>query len=98
MDKILTRWHDGGAKTVADCRALSEGAKTGKKPREKSAGAAKNAPGNENIRYTTFTASEALERAIARSYGGETARETAAKPETASVPDSTKKEKDTAKK
>lgn len=98
MDKILTRWHDGGAKTVADCRALSEGAKTGKKPREKSAGAAKNAPGNENIRYTTFTASEALERAIARSYGGETARETAAKPETASVPDSTEKEKDTAKK
>lgn len=98
MDKILTRWHDGGAKTVADCRALSEGTKAGKKPREKSAGAAKNAPGNENIRYTTFTASEALERAIARSYGGETARETAAKPETASVPDSTKKEKDTAKK
>lgn len=98
MDKILTRWHDGGAKTVADCRALSEGTKTGKKPREKSAGAAKNAPGNENIRYTTFTASEALERAIARSYGGETARETAAKPETASVPDSTEKEKDTAKK
>lgn len=99
MDKILTRWHDGGAKTVADCRALSEGTKAGKKPREKSAGAAKNAPGNENIRYTTFTASEALERAIARSYGGETARETAAKPETASVvPDSTEKEKDTAKK
>lgn len=98
MDKILTRWHDGGAKTVADCRALSEGTKAGKKPREKSAGAAKNAPGNENIRYTTFTASEALERAIARSYGGETARETAAKPDTASVPDSTEKEKDTAKK
>lgn len=105
MDKILTRWHDGGAKTVADCRALSEGTKAGKKPREKSAGAAKNAPGNENIRYTTFTASEALERAIARSYGGETARETAAKPETASVPDRTEtvpdrteKEKDTAKK
>lgn len=98
MDKILTRWHDGGAKTVADCRALSEGTKAGKKPREKSAGAAKNAAGNENIRYTTFTASEALERAIARSYGGETARETAAKPETASVPDSTEKEKDTAKK
>lgn len=98
MDKILTRWHDGGAKTVADCRALSEGTKAGKKPREKSAGAAKNAQGNENIRYTTFTASEALERAIARSYGGETARETATKPETASVPDSTEKEKDTAKK
>lgn len=98
MDKILTRWHDGGAKTVADCRALSEGTKAGKKPREKNAGAAKNAVGNENIRYTTFTASEALERAIARSYGGETARETAAKPETASVPDSTEKEKDTAKK
>ena len=99
MDKILTRWHDGGAKTLADCRALSEGTKAAKKPREKSAGAARNAGGNENIRYTTFTASEALERAIARSYGGETARETAAKPETASVvPDSTEKEKDTAKK
>lgn len=93
MDKILTRWHDGGAKTVADCRALSEGTKAAKKPREKSAGAAKNAGGNENIRYTTFTASEALERAIARSYGGETAAGAGA-----AAPERTEKEKDTAKK
>ncbi len=94
MDKILTRWHDGGAKTVAECRALSEGTKAEKKPREKSAGTGKGTgDANANIRYTTFTASEALERAIARSYG-----EPAAKPETATAPDSTEKEKDTAKK
>lgn len=96
MDKILTRWHDGGAKTVAQCRALSDGTKGERKTRERSAGAAKNSVSNENIRYTTFTASEALERAIARSYG-EATRTPAEIPGTAAQSNA-EKEKDTAKK
>lgn len=71
MDTILTRWHDGGCKTVSDCRALSErdrAAKTEKR-REAGAGNPQKKKKSEEPKFVSFDPAEALKRALERSYG-----------------------------
>ena len=67
IDTILTRWHESGCKTVAECRAQSErdrgeasekkGEKTGRKRAEK------------KPEFLDFDVEEAFKKALERSYG-----------------------------
>lgn len=72
MDALLTPWHDGGCKTLEDCRAAVERDKTARAVEEKQKTppkmprAQKQAP-----RYGNFDPLEAFEAALKRSYGDE---------------------------
>ena len=71
MDKILTRWYDGGCKTLADCRALSEKDKlTLADRRKKIAGTAEKKP-TQSAKFASFDPTEALKAALERSYGSD---------------------------
>ena len=67
IDSILTRWHESGCKTVAECKARSEcdshehAAKKGDKSRKKKA--------EKKPEFIDFDVEEAFKRALERSYG-----------------------------
>ena len=71
MDTILTRWHDGGCKTVSDCRALSERdrAAIAEKKREIGASETRKKKKKEEPKFVSFDPQEAFLRALERSYG-----------------------------
>lgn len=72
MDTLLVAWHDGGCKTLDECRAAIESDKAKRAAEEKQKTppkmprAQKNAP-----RYGNFDPLEAFEAALKRSYGDE---------------------------
>ena len=71
MDKILTRWYDGGCKTLADCRAHSEKDKLAlADQRKKVAGTAEKKTAQPQ-KFVSFDPSEALKAALERSYGSD---------------------------
>ncbi len=63
IHKILTSWHNGGCKTVAECKAYSEANKPVKATR---AASKTNAP---TPRYGNFDVNDAFKKALERSYG-----------------------------
>lgn len=67
MDTILTRWHENGCKTVAECRALSE---SGKPTAEQTrvGGSATKKKKEKTPEFLSFDPNEALKRALERSY------------------------------
>ena len=71
MDTILTRWHDGGCKTVSDCRALSESDRAAitEKKREIGARETQKKKKQEEPKFVSFDPQEAFLRALERSYG-----------------------------
>lgn len=71
MDKILTRWHEAGCRTVNECKILSERDKA-----EMDAQAQEKKPPSiprkkPTPRYGEFDVNEAFEKALLRSYGEE---------------------------
>ena len=62
-DKILTRWHDAGCRSLKDCEALQEKERAAK-PQKKTKGAAP-----DPNRPTSFTTDDFFSRALERSYG-----------------------------
>lgn len=66
IDAILTAWHDGGCRTVADCRASQEAHRGEKKD------APATARGKEkNPKFVDFDVDEVFKRALERSYGSD---------------------------
>ena len=78
MHKILTEWHKAGCKTLEDCRRHSA-EQLAKIQAKKAESAKRRGKSSENDdskekkpvipKYSTFDAEEALQRALARSYG-----------------------------
>lgn len=69
MHKVLTGWHEGGCKTVSECRAHSEA----NKPQRPARNASKtNAP---TPRYGNFDVNDAFAKALERSYGDKEGQE-----------------------
>ncbi len=63
MHKVLTSWHEGGCKTLSECKAYSEA----NKPQKTARAASKtSAP---TPRYGNFDVNDAFAKALARSYG-----------------------------
>lgn len=70
MDKILTAWHEGGCRTLAECRAMDETTKKTRSEKEaKKKDSAQKKPKAEKPRYGDFDINEAFEKALQRSYG-----------------------------
>ena len=63
MSKVLKSWHEGGCKTVSECRAYSEA----NKPKRGTRTASKTAA--PTPRYGNFDVNDAFAKALARSYG-----------------------------
>ena len=68
MDTILTRWHENGCKTVAECRALSEGGKPNAEQTRSGGSAPKKKKKEKEPEFLSFDPNEALKRALERSY------------------------------
>ena len=72
MNKILTRWHEAGCKTVEDCRRKSAEFYA-ERASKKAMAAAKPQKGDtgkpKTPKYADFDPEEAMARALARSYG-----------------------------
>ena len=70
MDTILTRWHDGGCRTVAQCRALSEKERAANAEKKRAASAKESTAKkkNDEAKFLSFDPNEALRRALERSY------------------------------
>lgn len=72
MDTILTKWHDGGCKTLDECRAATEREKTARSVEEKQKTPPKMPRTPKTTpRYGNFDPLEAFEAALKRSYGDE---------------------------
>ncbi len=72
MDTLLTAWHDGGCKTLEDCRAAVERDKTARAVEEKQKTPPKMPRTPKTTpRYGNFDPLEAFEAALKRSYGDE---------------------------
>lgn len=72
MDAILTRWHECGCKTLAECIARSETDKAAideEKARERESRKKAREGAETTPRYGAFDAEEALAMALKRSYG-----------------------------
>ena len=72
MDAILTRWHECGCKTLAECIARSETDKAAideEKARERESRKKAREGAQTTPRYGAFDAEEALAMALKRSYG-----------------------------
>ncbi len=72
MDTLLTKWHEGGCKTLEDCRAAVEHDKTARAVEEKQKMPPKMPRTQKTTpRYGNFDPIEAFEAALKRSYGDE---------------------------
>ena len=72
MDALLTPWHEGGCKSVEDCRALVEKEKAARAVEEKQKMPPKMPRTPKTTpRYGNFDPLEAFEAALKRSYGDE---------------------------
>ena len=72
MDALLTPWHEGGCKTVEDCRAAIERDKAAKASEDKQKMPPKMPRTPKTTpRYGNFDPLEAFEAALKRSYGDE---------------------------
>lgn len=70
MNKLLTKWHEAGCKTVEECRAKIDSERAEKRS-EASAHKKKSAHSeSETPKYADFDTEDALMRALQRSYGG----------------------------
>jgi DnaD/phage-associated family protein len=72
MDALLTPWHEGGCKSLEDCRAAVEKDKAARAVEEKQKAPPKMPRTPKNTpRYGNFDPLEAFEAALKRSYGDE---------------------------
>ena len=70
MDSIITSWHTGGCKTLADCEAAKEKFRAEwKAENAKDASTTSRRKQKEKPRYGDFDVSDAFARALERSYG-----------------------------
>ena len=69
IDTILTRWHEGGCKTVAECRALSERDRGENAEKKGEKGGRKRA--EKKPEFIDFDVEAAFKRALERSYGSD---------------------------
>ncbi len=72
IDAILTRWHEAGCKTVAECKAKTETDRSiiAEEKKSRKAASQKAAKSVSTIpKYSNFDCNEALARALERSYG-----------------------------
>ncbi|MBQ1260652.1 MAG: DnaD domain protein, partial [Clostridia bacterium] len=69
MDKILSRWYECGCKTLEECHRQNELDRESieREKKEKAATRQKKTPKKES--YGSFSAEDALEAALLRSYG-----------------------------
>ena len=71
MDKILTRWYDGGCKTLSECRALSEKDKAALADQRKKIATSPQKKADIPPKFASFDPTEALKAALERSYGSD---------------------------
>ena len=69
MDKILSRWHECGCKTLEDCHKQNELDREKIENEKKEKTAAKQKKPTKKSDYSSFNAEDALEAALLRSYG-----------------------------
>ena len=67
IDTILTRWHESGCHTIAECRAQTERDRGEKKEQKGEAPTRKRA--EKKPQFLDFDVDEAIKRALERSYG-----------------------------
>ena len=66
IDKILTAWHEGGCRTVSECRACSESEKAKLQAQKTAKKPSKSQP--DTPRYGNFDVNEAFMNALERSF------------------------------
>lgn len=71
MNKILTRWHENGCKTVADAEALELREAEAAKNKKRNAASKKNNVRDGDAANISFNVDDFFERALNRSYGQE---------------------------
>lgn len=71
MDKILTRWHESGCKTLEDCKGEIESYKEARAAEEKTKTPPRmpRTPAKEKLRYGDFDVNDVFAKVLARSYG-----------------------------
>lgn len=69
MDAILSRWHECGCKTLAQCIAASERDRATIAAEKKKSSKSKKTSEKTKPKYAAFSAEDALMRALERSYG-----------------------------
>lgn len=70
MDKLLTHWHELGAKTLEECRKISDAEREEMRAKEKEKTPPKLPRAKkETPRYGDFDVNDAFEKALLRSYG-----------------------------
>lgn len=71
IDAIIRTWHEGGCKTVAECKRAAEqfSADLAAKEKERSKRGGKKQTAKEEPKYSDFNSEDALMQALLRSYG-----------------------------